>query len=576
MRSGELYICSENSGINMSYQELTKEDKKAVPLGKIKGSELLGVAVEAPLSVYGKIYAIPMETISMGKGTGIVTSVPSDAPDDWVTLREFQNDEKLRSKYKITEEMVNFKPVPIINIPEYGNLSAIEACNKFEIKNSKDKEKLLKAKDEVYSKGFYAGVMEIGEYKGLKVNEAKIKVKADMISKNLAVSYYEPESIVKNRMGENCIVALVDQWFVTYGEENWQKFVLDHVKSSDFNAYSPNTLRGFEQIIDWLKEWGCSRTFGLGSKIPWDKQYLIESLSDSTIYMAYYTIANYLHEDLYGDKPKNGLSADLFTEEVFDYIFLGVKTDSLSNCGVKIELLDEMRDSFTYWYPMDLRCSGKDLIGNHLTMSLYNHAAVWNDKKYMPKGYFCNGYILVNGEKMSKSKGNFYTLTDIIRDYGCDASRIALADCGDGLDDANFVTEIADSNVNRLYSFENFVKILLKENWEKLGNNTFVDPDNINVENYNYFDKIFDNNINYLVDQTKVAYNHMRYKDVLKYGFYEFLVSLFFIFYFLFIKLFLFIMQKLKSFFVVFFLNLKIFCIKNILFFNLFCEINFH
>jgi leucyl-tRNA synthetase len=157
-------------------------------------------------------------------------------------------------------------------------------------------------------------------------------------------------------------------------------------------------------------------------------------------------------------------------------------------------------------------------------MSLYNHAAVWNDKKYMPKGIFCNGYILVNKEKMSKSKGNFYSLMDIIRDYGCDASRIALADCGDGLDDANFVTEIADSSVNRLYSFENFVKILLKENWEKIEMNSFVDPDNINVENFNYFDKIFDNNINYLVDQTKIAYNHMKYKDVLKYGFYEFIV----------------------------------------------------
>jgi len=526
MKSGEIFICSENSAINMSYQEQTKEAKKAMPLDKIKGSELLGVGVEAPLSVYGKIYAIPMETISMNKGTGIVTSVPSDAPDDWVVLREFQTDEKLRAKYKITEEMVNFKPIPIIGIPDYGNLSAIEVCNRFEIKNSKEKEKLAKAKDEVYSKGFYAGVMEIGEYAGLKVQDAKLKVKADMIAKNIAVSYYEPESIVKNRMGENCIVALVDQWFITYGEEHWQKFVMDHVKSEDFNAYSPATQKGFEEIINWLKEWGCSRTFGLGSKIPWDKQYLIESLSDSTVYMAYYTIANYLHEDLYGDKPKNGLSADFFTEEVFDYIFLGTKTASLASCGIAIELLDEMRDSFTYWYPMDLRCSGKDLIGNHLTMSLYNHSAVWNnDKKYMPKGIFCNGYILVNGEKMSKSKGNFYTLTDIIRDYGCDASRIALADCGDGLDDANFVTEIADSSVNRLYSFENFLKIVLKENWEKSGITSFADPDNIDVENYNYFDKIFDNNINYLVDQTKLAYNHMRFKDVLKYGFYEFIVS---------------------------------------------------
>lgn len=44
----------------------------------------------------------------------------------------------------------------------------------------------------------------------------------------------------------------------------------------------------------WLKWWACSRSFGLGTRMPWDEQYLIESLSDSTIYMAYYTVAHLL------------------------------------------------------------------------------------------------------------------------------------------------------------------------------------------------------------------------------------------------------------------------------------------
>lgn len=44
----------------------------------------------------------------------------------------------------------------------------------------------------------------------------------------------------------------------------------------------------------WLQQWACSRSFGLGTRLPWDEQYLIESLSDSTIYMAYYTVAHYL------------------------------------------------------------------------------------------------------------------------------------------------------------------------------------------------------------------------------------------------------------------------------------------
>jgi len=62
------------------------------------------------------------------------------------------------------------------------------------------------------------------------------------------------------------------------------------------------------------------------------------------------------------------------THDFWDYIFLGKEYNSKKVPMVK---MDEMRKSFLYWYPMDLRCSGKDLIKNHLTMSLFNHAAIW-------------------------------------------------------------------------------------------------------------------------------------------------------------------------------------------------------
>jgi len=110
--------------------------------------------------------------------------------------------------------------------------------------------------------------------------------------------------------------------YLKYGEEQYKEFCLNHVRSNKFNPYSPPTLKGFEQVLGWLSSWGLSRTFGLGSHIPLDKQFLIESLSDSTIYMAYYTIANYLHKDIYGLEPNNGILSEMLTEEVFDYIFL--------------------------------------------------------------------------------------------------------------------------------------------------------------------------------------------------------------------------------------------------------------
>ena len=519
MANGEIYITSEHAILNMAYQEKTKIPKKAEPILKIKGEELIGAKIMAPLSVHKEVYLFPMETISMTKGTGIVTSVPSDSPDDYINLLSFKNDEKLRNKWGITPEMI-FEPVHIINLEGFSGLAAKDVVEKLKIKSPKEKEKLQKAKEEVYTQGFYKGIIDIGPYKGQPIKDVKDKVKADLIQSGEGDTYFEPEGLVKNRIGEECVVALVDQWYLKYGEEDYKEFCLKHIKSDKFNPYSSSTLKGFEQVLGWLSSWGLSRTFGLGSHIPWDKQFLIESLSDSTIYMAYYTIANFLHEDIYGLKPKNGILPEMLTEEVFDYIFLGKELD-FSKTQIPEKVLKEMRNSFTYWYPMDLRCSGKDLIGNHLTMSLYNHAVVWDkNPDYMTRGYFCNGYILVDGEKMSKSKGNFLTVNDLIENYGCDASRITLADCGDTLDDANFLREISNLSVNRLYSFENFVKILVNEVWNKIPDFKIEDPDG-EIKLDNLFDKIFDNNINYLISQATQAYEEMKYKNVLKFAFYE-------------------------------------------------------
>lgn len=60
-------------------------------------------------------------------------------------------------------------------------------------------------------------------------------------------------------------------------------------------TYGIETRHGFEATLNWLNQWACARSYGLGSKLPWDPQFLIESLSDSTVYMSYYTVANLLH-----------------------------------------------------------------------------------------------------------------------------------------------------------------------------------------------------------------------------------------------------------------------------------------
>jgi leucyl-tRNA synthetase len=122
-----------------------------------------------------------------------------------------------------------------------------------------------------------------------------------------------------------------------------------------------------------LKEWACSRLFGLGTKLPWDEQFVIESLSDSTVYFAYYTVNHLLHpNNLDGiNTEPDAVKPEHMTHAVWDHIFLD--KEKPADCQLNGDLLAEMKREFEYWYPMDLRCSAKDLIKNHLSFSLYNH-----------------------------------------------------------------------------------------------------------------------------------------------------------------------------------------------------------
>lgn len=235
MKDNQFFIISERAARNFAFQELTKEDRKFPCLAKVSGQDLVGKALRAPLTSYEKVYALPMGTISMTKGTGIVTSVPSDSPDDWATLRDLQTKEGLRQKWNVQEEWVkDFAPIPIINIPEFGNLSAVHLVDEFKIQSQNDKDLLKKAKDKAYLKGFYEGKMITGIAEGQGVEQAKPIIKKHLFDNNMAVPYYEPEGEVVSRTGDNCIVATCYQWFFRYGEDQWKDLIKEHVTSDNF------------------------------------------------------------------------------------------------------------------------------------------------------------------------------------------------------------------------------------------------------------------------------------------------------------------------------------------------------
>jgi len=520
----EVFIMSPRSARGLSCQVFkdnqgfTNEFGKITCLETFTGEELMGLPLKAPLAKYEKVYTLPLLTISMSKGTGVVTSVPSDAPDDYVSLKALQDKEDFRAKYGITDEMVlPYEVVPIITIEGYGEASAVFMCNKLKIKSFNDTKKLQTAKDETYLKGFNFGIMQVGAYKGKKVSEAKPIIKKEMIDAGQACLYFEPESKVVSRTNDECVVAATDQWYLAYGEESWTEAVKKHILDPDsFHAYDENALGRYEYTSGWLQEWACTRQFGLGTYLPWDPEWVIESLSDSTIYMAYYTIAHHLQgaNNLNGDEEKSPEKIDPkeLTTAVFDYIYRNGPLPE--NCKIPEESLNKMRSEFRYWYPMNLRVSAKDLIPNHLTMALFNHAAIWEEEPGLwPRGYYCNGHVLVDAEKMSKSKGNFLMMNDTTEKYTADATRFACADAGDSLDDANFSRETADTAIVSLSNEDTWIV------------ETLASSDLRTDGEMNFMDKVLINETDRLIKATGDAFSAMQFRDGLQHGWHEMMLA---------------------------------------------------
>ncbi|ORX33463.1 leucine-tRNA ligase [Kockovaella imperatae] len=499
----DLFLITDRAARNMAFQGTfggeRGEYKKVVD---VKGEEVIGTKVRPPFGLVEEVYVLPMEGVLATKGTGVVTSVPSDSPDDYRTLMDLR---KKADMYKIKPEWAAVDPIPVLSTPKYGDMAAEVLCKELKIQSQRDTKLLADAKELAYKEGFYNGVMTVGDFKGESVQDAKPKVRQQMIDAGVAVPYAEPESEVISRSSDVCVVALIDQWYLDYGEEKWRAQASKAL--AQMNTYSAETRNGFEGVLNWLNQWACARSFGLGTRLPWDPQFLVESLSDSTIYMAFYTVADLLQKDMWGREPGPlGVTAEQMTDEMWDYVFGSAPFPSGSN--VPEEKAAQLKYHFNYFYPLDVRSSAKDLIPNHLTFWIYNHTALFPEKHW-PRAVRSNGHLMLNGKKMSKSTGNFMTMREAIEKYGADATRLSLADAGDEITDANFEETVANAAILRLHTAATWAEEMKEASVS------------LRTGEYNQFDRDFEVEMNDLVGQTYQSFDRMEYKAALKTGLYD-------------------------------------------------------
>ncbi|MEW6592371.1 MAG: leucine--tRNA ligase [Candidatus Hadarchaeota archaeon] len=407
---GEKLVVSEQAVEKLRQQGYFVEEIKPFKIDFTK-------AVEVPLT-HKLVPILPAKFVDPKNATGVVGSVPAHAPYDYITLLELQQRPEALAGHGVDPKVVaGLKPISLIEVEGYGEFPAKDAVEQWNVKSQKDRG-LDACTREVYMNEFANGRMRdwIPKFNKMSVSKAKDAVRDEMLEKNEAAKMYEFSALpVTCRCNTPVVIKIVeDQWFLNYADEGWKKKTRDWL--ARMHLVPPETRAQFEHTIEWLREWPCTRKIGMGTPAPWDPNWIIESLSDSTIYMAYYTIAHILKT----------IDPDLLNDSVFDYIFSG-KGDAggiSSSTGINRKKLEEMKKEFDYWYPLDYRMSAYELIHNHLTFHVFHHVQLLPDK--CPKGIVNFGMVFQEGEKMSSSKGNLVAIGDAVEEYGADTVRAYL------------------------------------------------------------------------------------------------------------------------------------------------------
>lgn len=405
--NGENWVVTKEAHYNLQNQI-----KNLEIISEIDPNDLIGKMATNPFTG-AELPVFPASFVSASYGSGVVFSEPADAPADYIALQDLKNNSELIAKYNLEGIIENVNPIPVCTLKGYGEIPAADIIERLGITDQND-EKLHEATNELYKAQHSKGkiIDSIPDFGGMKVRFAREELKEKLINDNMATIMYDfAERPVVCRCGNNCVVKIMDdQWFMKYGNEEWTEKTL---KVLDGETVIPKEIKNnFEYYLNWLDDWACSRKVGLGTRLPWDNQWLIEPLSDSTIYMSYYTIAKYLRD----------MDPDDLNLAFFDKVLLNKDSGEIT---VPSEKVQEIQDEFNYWYPLDWRLSAKDLVGNHLSFLMFHHSAIYPEEKW-PRGTVVFGMGLLEGNKMSSSKGNVVLLKDAIRDYSADVVRLFL------------------------------------------------------------------------------------------------------------------------------------------------------
>lgn len=289
------------------------------------------------------------------------------------------------------------------------------------------------------------GTLNISPYEGMKIKEARKKILQELKERNLileqkrivhAVNVYE-------KSGEEIEFIPTKQWFIKILER--KKELIKQGKK--INWHPEHMFKRYKNWIDGLEwDWSISRERHFGIPIPvWHCEKCNETILAKETELPIDPVQVKKH------CPKC-LSEAIPEKKVLDTWATSSLTPQIALSLVKNKIK----------IPYSLRPQAHDIIRTWTFYTIVK--ALYHENSIPWKDIIISGFVTMNGEKMSKSKGNVIRPQEIIDKYGADAARFWAASPKLGEDLSYREKELAIGNrfITKILNASKFVFMNLK------------------------------------------------------------------------------------------------------------------